>query len=54
MRGRLEDWMRATDDPLLDGPVEPPPGAEVNEPWQVSPDEPTRTVRPDPTAAPSR
>jgi N-sulfoglucosamine sulfohydrolase len=54
MRGRLADWMRDTDDPLLDGPVYPPPGAEVNEQWQVSPDEPTRTVTADPTAAPSR
>jgi arylsulfatase A-like enzyme len=44
MRARLEEWMRATDDPLRDGPVAPPPGAAVNEQWQVSPDEPTRTV----------
>jgi arylsulfatase A-like enzyme len=54
MRRRLEEWMRDTEDPLLDGPVEPPVGAEVNEQWQVSPDEPTRTVTADPTAAPSR
>ena len=26
-----------TDDPLLDGPVEPPPGAELNDPDAVSP-----------------
>jgi hypothetical protein len=54
MRGRLEDWMHATEDPLLDGPVEPPAGAEVNDQWQVSPDEPPRTITEDPTAAPSR
>jgi arylsulfatase A-like enzyme len=54
LRGRLDDWMRATDDPLLDGPVPPPPGAAVNEPWQVSPSEPPRLVTADPTGAPSR
>jgi N-sulfoglucosamine sulfohydrolase len=32
LRGRLERWMRETDDPLLDGDVDPPPGAVVNAP----------------------
>jgi arylsulfatase A-like enzyme len=41
MRGRLEDWMRNTNDPLLYGPVLPPPGVELNDPGQLSPSEPT-------------
>ena len=40
LRERLEAWMRDTDDPLLDGPVPPPHGAEFNEPDQTSPAEP--------------
>ncbi len=40
MRARLEEWMRATNDPLLYGPVLPPAGAEFNDPDQLSPAEP--------------
>ena len=43
LRGRLDRWMRATDDPLLDGPVAVPPGVAVNLPTQRSADEPTVT-----------
>jgi N-sulfoglucosamine sulfohydrolase len=53
LRARLEAWMRESDDPLLDGPVEPPPGALVNEQWQISPDEQPRVIAADPTAAAS-
>jgi N-sulfoglucosamine sulfohydrolase len=38
--GRLDAWMHDTDDPLLDGPVPPPPGATVNDPAGVSATEP--------------
>ena len=37
MRGRLDDWMRATDDPLLHGPVPAPPGAFVDDQDALSP-----------------
>ncbi len=40
MRSRLEKWMIETDDPIRLGPIPPPPGAELNDPDQISPDEP--------------
>jgi arylsulfatase A-like enzyme len=40
MRGRLDAWMKRTDDPLLKGPVKAPKGAKVNPVDQVSPKEP--------------
>lgn len=42
MRGRLQNWMKATDDPLLSGFVPPPPGGKVNDPDGLSPQEPPR------------
>ncbi len=42
MRGRLDEWMHATADPLLNGPVPAPAGARVNDPAGLSPSEPTR------------
>jgi arylsulfatase A-like enzyme len=36
LRDRLDEWMRTTGDPLLDGEVPAPDGAEVNDPDGVS------------------
>jgi hypothetical protein len=36
--------MRATDDPLLRGPVPLPPGAVANDPSDLSPEDPTTVV----------
>jgi N-sulfoglucosamine sulfohydrolase len=44
MRGRLDAWMRRTNDPLLKGPVPAPHGSKVNDPDGVSPREPVITV----------
>ena len=44
MRIRLDDWMYSANNPLLHGPVPAPPGAELNDPDQVSASYPTRFV----------
>jgi N-sulfoglucosamine sulfohydrolase len=44
MRERLDTWMRVTNDPLLNGPMPPPPGSVFNDPNGLSPREPTLTA----------
>ena len=44
MREQLDAWMEETDDPLRHGDLQPPPGAEVNDPDQISPSEPLTVV----------
>jgi arylsulfatase A-like enzyme len=45
MRGRLDAWMKRTDDPLLSGPVPAPAGAKVNPVDGISPREPVLDAR---------
>jgi arylsulfatase A-like enzyme len=44
LRACLEEWMHETRDPLLHGDPSPPPGAEINDPDQLSPSEPLTRV----------
>jgi len=42
LKARLDDWMAATDDPLLAGPVSKPPGGEANPQDGDQPGDPAR------------
>jgi N-sulfoglucosamine sulfohydrolase len=44
LRTRLDEWMRETEDPLLNGCVPAPDGAVVNDPDGLSPRQKTRAV----------
>jgi N-sulfoglucosamine sulfohydrolase len=44
MRTRLERWMHDTNDPILRGPIQAPPGALANDPDGTSPNEPPQVV----------
>jgi N-sulfoglucosamine sulfohydrolase len=44
LRMRLQAWMVATDDPLLEGPVPAPRGARLNDPDDLSPSDPKLVV----------
>ncbi len=44
MRTRLDDWMRRTNDPLLQERLPIPPKARVNSPDGLSPNEPTQSA----------
>jgi hypothetical protein len=44
LRSRLDAWMHETQDPLLNGPVPAPSGAELNGRDQLSAKDPTTVV----------
>ncbi len=44
MRGRLDRWMKRTNDPILLGPIQAPAGALANDPDGISPKETPRSI----------
>jgi len=44
MRKHLDTWMHSTNDPLLHGPVPAPHGARLNDPDEISPNDPISVV----------
>jgi len=44
MQNRLNHWMHTTNDPLLFGPVSAPSGARINDPNEISPNDPVTVV----------
>jgi len=44
MRGRMDRWMHATNDPILRGPIQAPPGASANDPEGTSPNETPKRI----------
>jgi len=44
MSKRLDTWMHSTNDPLLQGPIKPPPGTRFNDPDEISPGDPAETA----------
>jgi N-sulfoglucosamine sulfohydrolase len=44
LSGKLERWMEETEDPLLLGDPQPPHGAEINDPDQISATEPLTVI----------
>jgi arylsulfatase A-like enzyme len=45
LSSQMKQWMRNTDDPLYLGPVAAPPGAQLNDPDQLSPTDPVTIVQ---------
>ncbi len=47
MRGRMDRWMKETNDPILKGPIPAPAGAVANDPDGISPKDKPRVIQGD-------